>query len=65
MEKITYKVADGVLYATNGKGVKKIVMQLEPDHLHLSLRYLKELGFKGEIVVTQDFLDAPMFKERV
>ena len=42
------------------------VMQIHEDELHISLYWLREAGFKGEILISEEYSDRPFkFNEMI
>lgn len=41
------------------------VAQIEEEHIHLSLRWLRDAGFNGIVRVSENFADEPSFEVTV
>lgn len=42
-----------------------LVAQIEEAHVHISLKWLREVGFRGDVVVSEFFDDEPLYQAEV
>ena len=58
---------DGVVLVNDDTGVRHKIIQLQQDHIHIALGYLRSVGFHGTVEVSAGmFLDKkPVLRKKI